>query len=171
VNNSGSLTASWKTHVLPLNRRYSGRKIAASFGNVTVNGEKDGKGKGEARRRRVCLSMYSITENIYSSRLSSIALLLQPEPKYFTSYNTMKGLGSLSLYAIVLRSSSPPYHLSTCNGQRQWQRRWSWSTHRITDDQCPTLVWYDVTLKRITRKIASYLVLKGHVACSQHFHE
>jgi hypothetical protein len=42
-------------------------------------GEKDGKDKGEARRRRVCLSMYSINENIYYSQLSSVALLLQPE--------------------------------------------------------------------------------------------
>jgi hypothetical protein len=50
---------------------YSGRKITASLGNVTVRGEKYGKGKGEARRRRVCLSMYSITENIYCSQLSS----------------------------------------------------------------------------------------------------
>jgi hypothetical protein len=28
----------------------------------------------------VCLSMYSITENIYYSQLSSVAILLQPEP-------------------------------------------------------------------------------------------
>jgi hypothetical protein len=46
---------------------YSGRNLTASFGNVTVRGEKDGKGKGEARWRRVCLSIYSITENIYYS--------------------------------------------------------------------------------------------------------
>jgi hypothetical protein len=46
-------------------RVYSGHKITASFGNVTVRGEKDGKGKGEARWRRVCLSMRSITENIF----------------------------------------------------------------------------------------------------------
>jgi hypothetical protein len=58
---------------------YSGRKITASFGNDTVRGEKYGKGKGEARRRRVCLSMYSIIENIYYSQLSSFVLLLQPE--------------------------------------------------------------------------------------------
>jgi hypothetical protein len=64
--------------------------------------------------------MYSITENIYYSQLSSVALLLQPEPKCFTSYNTMKGLGSLSLCAIVLRSS-PPSHVSTCNSQRSSQ--------------------------------------------------
>jgi hypothetical protein len=53
---------------------YSGRKIPASFGNVTVRGEKDGKGNGEARWRRVCLSMYSVKENIYYSQLSSVEL-------------------------------------------------------------------------------------------------
>jgi hypothetical protein len=52
-----------------LNSMCSGRKITASLGNVTVRGKKDGKGKGEARRRRVCSSMYSITENIYYSQL------------------------------------------------------------------------------------------------------
>jgi hypothetical protein len=43
------------------------------------------------------LSMYSINENIYCSQLSSVAVLLQPEPNCFTSYNTRKGLCSLSL--------------------------------------------------------------------------
>jgi hypothetical protein len=99
---------------------FSGRKITASLGKVTVRGEKDGKGKGEARWRRLCLSMYSISENIYYSQLSSVAILLQPERNCFISYNTRKGLGSLSLCAIVLRSS-PPSHLSTCNGQRSSQ--------------------------------------------------
>jgi hypothetical protein len=64
--------------------------------------------------------MYSITENIYCSQLSSVAILLQPEPNCFTSYNTRKGLGSLSSCAITLRSS-PPSHVSTCNGQRSSQ--------------------------------------------------
>jgi hypothetical protein len=63
------------------------------------------------------LSMYSITENIYYSQLSSVAILLQPEPNCFTSYNTRKGLRSLSLCAIVLRSP-PPSHVSTSRGQR-----------------------------------------------------
>jgi hypothetical protein len=35
--------------------------------------------------------MYSITEIIYYSQLSSVAILLQPEPNCFTSYNTRKG--------------------------------------------------------------------------------
>jgi hypothetical protein len=79
-----------------------------------------GNCKGGARRRRVCLSMYIVTEDIYYSQLSSVALLLQPERNCFTSYNTRKGLGSLSLYAIVLRSS-PPSHVSTRKGQRSSQ--------------------------------------------------
>jgi hypothetical protein len=33
-----------------------------------------------ARGESDCLSMYSITENIYYSQLSSVAILLQPEP-------------------------------------------------------------------------------------------
>jgi hypothetical protein len=64
--------------------------------------------------------MYNITENIYYSQLSSFALLLQPESNCFTSYSTRKGLGSLSRCAVVLRSS-PPSHMSTCNGQRSSQ--------------------------------------------------
>jgi hypothetical protein len=55
---------------------YSGRKITASLGNVTVKGEKDGKSKRGARLSTVCLIMYSITENIYFSELSSVAILL-----------------------------------------------------------------------------------------------
>jgi hypothetical protein len=55
---------------------------------------------------------YSITENIYYSQLSSVELLLQPERNCFTTYNTRKVLRSLSLCAIVLRSS-PPSHVST----------------------------------------------------------
>jgi hypothetical protein len=46
---------------------YRGRKITASLGNVTLRGEKYGKGKGGAGRPRVCLSTYSITENMYYS--------------------------------------------------------------------------------------------------------
>jgi hypothetical protein len=56
--------------------------------NAAVRGEKDGKSKREARLSTVCLSMYSTTENIYYSQLSSVAILLQPEPNCFTSYNT-----------------------------------------------------------------------------------
>jgi hypothetical protein len=46
--------------------------------------------RGEARLSTVCLSMYSITENIYCSQLSSVAIFLQPEPNCFTSYSTRK---------------------------------------------------------------------------------
>jgi hypothetical protein len=35
--------------------------------------------RGE-RNCQVCLSLYSITENIYYSQLSSVAIILQPEP-------------------------------------------------------------------------------------------
>jgi hypothetical protein len=59
---------------------YSGRKRTESLGNVTVRGEKGGKSKGGARWPTVSLSMYSITEHIYYSQLSSVAILLQPEP-------------------------------------------------------------------------------------------
>jgi hypothetical protein len=83
----------------------SGRKITESLGNVTIRGEKYGNGKGEARWSTVCLSMYSITENIYYSQLSSVAILLQPETNCFTSYNTRKGLCSLSF---VLSSCGLP---------------------------------------------------------------
>jgi hypothetical protein len=51
---------------------YSGRKTTESLGNVTVRGEKDGKGKRGALLPTVCLSMYSITENIYYLQLSSV---------------------------------------------------------------------------------------------------
>jgi hypothetical protein len=61
--------------------------------------------------------MYSITENIYYSQLSSVTILMQPEHNCFTSYNTRKGLGSLLICAIVLRSP-PPSHVSTSIGQR-----------------------------------------------------
>jgi hypothetical protein len=61
---------------------YSGRKITASLGNVIVRGEKRWKEQGGARWPTVCLSVYSITENIYYSQLSSVTLLLQPERKF-----------------------------------------------------------------------------------------
>jgi hypothetical protein len=36
--------------------------------------------RGEHDCQTVCLSMYSVTENIYYSQLSSVEILLQPEP-------------------------------------------------------------------------------------------
>jgi hypothetical protein len=60
--------------------------------------------------------MYSITENIYYSQLSSVAILLLPEPNCFTSYNTRKWLCFLSLCTIILRSP-PASKVSTSNGQ------------------------------------------------------
>jgi hypothetical protein len=50
---------------------YSGRKITESLGNVTVRRGKYGKSKRGARWPTVCLSMYSITENIYYSQLTA----------------------------------------------------------------------------------------------------
>jgi hypothetical protein len=58
---------------------YSGHKITERLGNVTVRREKAGKSKGGERLSTVCLSMYSITENIYYSQLPSVAILLQPD--------------------------------------------------------------------------------------------
>jgi hypothetical protein len=81
--------------------------------------------------------MYSITENIYCSQLSSVAILLQPEPNCFTSCSTRKGLGSLSLCAIVLRAS-PPSHVSTCNGQGRSQLfcvYCTWDSSQVASDQ------------------------------------
>jgi hypothetical protein len=99
---------------------YGGRKITESLGNVTARGKDDGKSKGGARWPPVCLSLFSITENIYCSQLSSVTIFLQPEPNCFTSYSTRKGLCCLPLCAIVLRSP-PSSHVSTCNGQRSSQ--------------------------------------------------
>jgi hypothetical protein len=82
---------------------YSERKINERLGNVTVRRGKDGKSKMDARMSTVCLSMYSITENIYYSQLSSVAILLQPEP---VSHRIIQGNDFLSLCAIAFRS--PP---------------------------------------------------------------
>jgi hypothetical protein len=98
------------THVLLRDQLiiYSGRKITESLGNVTVRGEKAGKSKGGERCPIVSLSMYSTTENIYCSQLSSVAILLQPEPNYFTSYSTREWLCSLSLSLSLLSSCGIP---------------------------------------------------------------
>jgi hypothetical protein len=76
--------------MVPPNRAclYSGHKITESLGNVTVRGEKFEKCKRGSRLSTVCLSMYSITENIYCSQVSSVVILLQPEP---VSHRITKG--------------------------------------------------------------------------------
>jgi hypothetical protein len=79
---------------------YSGLKITASFGNITVRGEKIWKGQGESAIVN-SLSMYSITENIYCSQLSSVAILLQPKP-VFTSYSTRIGFSLPICYHLVV---------------------------------------------------------------------
>jgi hypothetical protein len=61
------------------NAFYSARKITESLGNVTVREENRWE-EQEGSAMANSLSMYSITENIYYSQLSSVALLLQPEP-------------------------------------------------------------------------------------------
>jgi hypothetical protein len=98
---------------------YSGRKITESLGNVTVRREKIWEEQGgSAMASTVCVGMYSITENFYYSQLSSVAILLQPEP---VSYRIIQGKDFvLTLCAIVLQSSLPSY-LSTSNGQRSSQ--------------------------------------------------
>jgi hypothetical protein len=101
----------------PYHRTYSGRKITELGKRHSKRGKKMERAWGSTMAKS--LSMYSITENIYYSQLSSVTILLQPEP-VFTSYSTMKGLCSLCLCAFALRSS-PPSHVSTCNGQRSSQ--------------------------------------------------
>jgi hypothetical protein len=102
------------------------------------------------------LSMYSITENIYYSQLSSVAILLQPEPNCFTSYNTRKGLCFLSLY--VLSSCGLPLPptclLVTVNEARSYtvqtsvcpQRTRACSRHKL------------VSVKALTGSLVSYRV-------------
>jgi hypothetical protein len=57
---------------------YNGRKITESLRNVTVREENRWKKQGRSAIVN-SLSMYSITENIYCSQLSSVAILLRPE--------------------------------------------------------------------------------------------
>jgi hypothetical protein len=98
---------------------YSGRKITASLGNATVRGEKRWKGQGGSAMAN-SLSMYSITENIHYSQLSSVALLLQPEP-VFTSYSTRKALASLSHVLSTCGLPLPPTCLLvTVNAARSY---------------------------------------------------
>jgi hypothetical protein len=96
------------------NEHYSGRKITESLVNVTVRGEKRWKER-EGSAIVNSLNMYSITENIYYSQLSSVAILLQPEP-VSRRIIPRKWLRFLSLCAIVFRSP-PASHVCTCNGQ------------------------------------------------------
>jgi hypothetical protein len=72
---------------------------------TTVRGEKYGKGMGGARWRTVCLSMYSKTENIYCSQLSSVAILLQPEP---VSHRIIQGKDCVLSPSVLSSSGLPP---------------------------------------------------------------
>jgi hypothetical protein len=64
--------------------------------------------------------MYSITENIYCSQLSSVAILLQSEPNCFTLYNTRKALCSLSVLSYCGLPLSPTCLLLTANEARSY---------------------------------------------------
>jgi hypothetical protein len=79
---------------------YSGRKITELRKRHSKRG-KNGKSKMGARLSTVCLSVYSITENIYYSQLSSVAILLQPEP---VSHRIIQGQDCVL----------SPYVLSSC---------------------------------------------------------
>jgi hypothetical protein len=120
---------------------YSGRKITESFGNVTVRRWKDVKNKRGARLSTVCLSMYSITEKIYYSQLSSVAIPLQPETNCFTSYNAREWLCFLSPCAIVFRSP-PASHVSSSNGQ--WSSQ-LFCVHYTGLCQTSNCVWLDMS--------------------------
>jgi hypothetical protein len=82
-----ALTIRGKLQVI--RNQYSGRKITESLGK---RHSKRGKRWKEEEWSAIVnsLSMYSKTENIYYSQLSSVEILLQPEPNCFTSYNTRK---------------------------------------------------------------------------------
>jgi hypothetical protein len=150
---------------------YSGRKIIESLGNVTVRGERRWKEQGGARWPTVSLSTYSITENIYYSQLSSVAILLQPESNCFTSYNTMKWLCSVSLCAIALRSP-PASHVSTSNGQwssqlfyvyytanTNFRSAWTW----VTDNhRCAESLRYVGVLREAELRLAACRPNKKH---------
>jgi hypothetical protein len=119
---------------------YSGRKIPASFG----------KSKGEAWWRRDCLSMYSITENIYYSQPSPVALLLQPEP---ATHRIIQGKHCV-LTPYVLSSCGlplpPTYLLVTVNEARSYfastilvkKTRWNSTRNYLFRKFIPCLLSY-----------------------------
>jgi hypothetical protein len=113
-------------------RPYSGRKITDKLRKRhSKRGKKWKEKEGSATVNS--LSMYSITENIYYSQLSSFAILLQPEPNCFTSYNTSKWLCFLSLCAVVFRSP-PASHVFTSNGQ--------WSSQLFCVSVANSYTWF-----------------------------
>jgi hypothetical protein len=75
-----------------IQRRWSQNNC--ELGKRHIKRGKRWKGQGGSAMAN-SLSMRSITENIYCSQLSSVAILLQAERNCFTSYSTRKGLGSL----------------------------------------------------------------------------
>jgi hypothetical protein len=68
---------------------YSGRRITLSFSYVTERGE----GQGEARRQRVCVSMYCVTENICSPfNFDTVGGILMTSTPYFVNQRNYKTL-------------------------------------------------------------------------------
>jgi hypothetical protein len=86
----------------------------------------------------VCLSMYSITENIYYSQLSSVTIFLQPEPNCCTSYNTRTGFCSLSLLSSCGLRLPPTCLVLTVKGARSYFASTIRVSHRscIIEDTC-----------------------------------
>jgi hypothetical protein len=99
---------------------YSGRKKTESLGKVTVKGEKDGKSKRGARLSTVSLSMYSITENIYYSQLSSVAILLKPETVSLRIIQGNECVFSPSVLSSFGLPLPPPCLLLTVNDARSY---------------------------------------------------
>jgi hypothetical protein len=54
--------------------------------------------RGERDCQQSVLSMYSIIENIYCSQMSSVSILLQPEP---ISHRTIQGNGSVFSPSVI----------------------------------------------------------------------
>jgi hypothetical protein len=79
--------------------------------NVIIHGPRRKSPGDEQKARRDRSSETSVSPHRNQSTNQLVCL---------TSYSTKKGLGSLSLCAIVLRSS-PPSYVFICNGQRSSQ--------------------------------------------------
>jgi hypothetical protein len=97
---------------------YSGRKITESLGKSQWEGKKMERTRGSA----IANSLSEHVQYNWKHLLLTAVLRCVTSAAWtcFTSYNTRKGVCSLSLCAIVLRSS-PPSHVSTCHGQRSSQ--------------------------------------------------
>jgi hypothetical protein len=96
-----------------LNCNYSGRRITLSFSYVTEIGEGRWEGQGAARRQRVCLSMYSVTENIYSLLISTQSVAFSCTDFYTTLYFTnQRNYKTLAMQAHALTRTRYFYSLN-----------------------------------------------------------